>query len=176
MLAAVPEPINIDDSLRPPTELEGPVIPKHAYAEVFERSSFTGTSAKLPMKEDKQDVVKTVPKKKNAKRLSKAADGKPKRILQLREKGRPNMDHINRYMLDLFSEPLDWFQSFMPLYESDNLKPLEVIDTIGDGQTKFCVANWCRYVHQCQGDDGRRWRERWRVRRQMCSIHLCTVQ
>ena len=159
MLAAVSEPINIDTSLRPPTELKGPVIPKHAYAEVFERSSFTGTSAKLPMKEDKQDVVKTVPKKKNAKRLGNARNNKPKRISQPREKSRPNMDHINRYMLDLFSEPLDWFRSFMPLYESNNLEPLEVIDTIW-GRPDQVLPCKLAPLHQCQCDDGRRWRER----------------
>ena len=144
---AVAEPSNVDPSLKPPTNLDGPVNPKYSYSDKFERAPFTGTDAKLPRKEDKQDASNVTTKKQGPKRLSPTRKGKPTRIPEPRTKGGPNMDHINRYMLDLFSEPLDWFRSIMPLYESDNLEPLEEIDAIGDGRTKFCVANWCAYTN-----------------------------
>ena len=57
ILAAVLELVSQDSSLRPPTELKGLVNPKHAYAGVFDCSHFTITDAKLPRKEDKQNVM-----------------------------------------------------------------------------------------------------------------------
>ena len=147
MADAVLEPSNVNPSLKPPTNLEGPVNPKHAYADKFDRAPFTGTDAKLPRKENKKDAANVTTEKKGPNRLSPTRKGKPQRIPEPRVKGGPNMDHIDHYGLDLLSEPLDWFRSYMPLYPSDNLEPLEVIDAIGDCRTKFCVANWCTYTN-----------------------------
>ena len=47
------EPWNLDSALKPPTELLGPVNPKFAYEEVFERSPFTGTDVKMVVPPDK---------------------------------------------------------------------------------------------------------------------------
>ena len=152
--APVPEPLNIDPSLRGPTEREGPVNLKYKYEERFDRAPFTGTDAFLPRKpdpptdEETATATATTTRKDNRRGLSPDAKNKPRRIPKPRVKGGPNVKHIERYGLDLDSEPLDWFRSFMPLYEEDNLEPLDEIDAIGDRSTKFCVQNWTTYTNQ----------------------------
>ena len=44
LLIPVPEPVNADDSLRPPTERDAPITPKFRYGEQFQRKPFLGTT------------------------------------------------------------------------------------------------------------------------------------
>lgn len=55
--------------------------------------------------------------------------------------------HIELYELDLLSEPIDWFRSFMSLYHEDNLKLFEFIDGISVGETSLSVANCSKYTY-----------------------------
>ena len=89
------------------------------------------------------------PRKKKSRRqsISDERHGREKRVPQPRVHGGPNVDHLRKYGLDLFSKPLDWFRSIMPLYPGDNLEDLKSINAIGDGATKFCVSNWRGYTN-----------------------------
>ena len=90
------------------------------------------------------------PKKKNNRNPNKLLEprkNKEEQIPQPRVVVGPNSDHIIRYELDTFSEPLDWFCSLVPLYPDDNLEDLKYVDAIGDSKTKFCVSNWRGYTN-----------------------------
>ena len=141
----VPEPVNPDATLRPPTEREGDLSRKYRYNDRFERAPFTGTDAKLVQPASKAAPVSA--RKKNKGSFSPPDKNKPKRIPQPRVKGGPSTKHLQRYKLDTHLEPLNWFRSFMPLFPEDNLEPLDEIDAIGDGETPFCVANWTKYTN-----------------------------
>ncbi len=65
----VPEPSNIDNSLWPPTEMDGsPPNPKFAFVKTYERQEFTGTSTTIVPPSQKSRM-----KKKRAHKLSPAA-------------------------------------------------------------------------------------------------------
>ena len=138
------EPWNLDSALKPPTELLGPVNPKFAYEQVFERSPFTGTDEKMVVPPDKAPRHQIG---RYSGTLTPQNRNKSGRIPQPRVKGGPNIDHLKKHGLCLLSDPLDWFRSVTPLYPSDNLEELEDIDAIGDATTKFCVSNWRGYTN-----------------------------
>ena len=43
----VPKPINNDETLRPPTEMNANPNPKYGFVETFDRIPFTGTTKKM---------------------------------------------------------------------------------------------------------------------------------
>ena len=145
----VPHPINVDDKLRPPSELEAPELnPRFKYTEVFDRAPFLGTTEHLPISV-KRKVSPDKRKRRKTGLLSRpdmAARVEPV-TYTTRNEGGPNMEHIQRYGLGLHSHPMDWFTSLVPLTPDANLEPLEECDAIGDQKTKFCVSNWRAYLN-----------------------------
>ena len=97
--------------------------------------------------------------------LSRPRHNTAQPIPQPRIVGGPNINHNEKYMLDLFSEPIDWFKSIMPLTPSDNKEDVAHIDAIRDG-TPFCVSNWRGYTNAKAelagaGYEGREYQGKW---------------
>ena len=164
-LLAVPEPVNVDAALKPPTALEGPANPKFGYDLEFERAPFLGTDAKLVQPVGKKKVAMKKKKRSSTNLLSEPRHNTAQPIPQPRIVGGPNIDHIKRYKLNLQSAPVDWFKSIMPLTPSDNKEDLADIDAIGDG-TLFCVSNWRGYTNfkaeiAGAGYEGREYASKW---------------
>ena len=84
----IPEPVNEDSNLRPPTEREGTVNPKFAYDERFDRMPFKGTTLKMQYKYSK----KKPGKRKRGPGKSKLSPTRKSRTLTVKERveGGPN--------------------------------------------------------------------------------------
>ena len=163
----VPEPENVDLTLRPPSELEAKKVnPRYEYSETFDRVPFTGTDEFLPRPPEKKQCPEG--RKKKARGISGPRNvGRTERTPQIRTEGGPNMAHVKRCGLGLHSLPMDWFVSLVPLTPADNLYSLEECDAIGDGKTKFCASNFTRYTNLKAelvgaGEPGRIYEGRWK--------------
>ena len=84
----IPELVNEDSNLRPPTEREGTVNPKFAYDERFDRMPFKGTTLKMQYKYSK----KKPGKRKRGPGKSKLSPTRKSRTLTVKERveGGPN--------------------------------------------------------------------------------------
>ena len=93
----VPEPVNEDDELCPPTEREGVTNPKYRYDEQFRRHQFTGTTAKMDY--GAQRKRPSMYGRKRAKRKfcpTRMSRPSPDQRVQ----GGPNMDFLGKHKLN----------------------------------------------------------------------------
>jgi len=136
----IDNPENIDETLRPSTELEVENIkPKYGFKEIFDCPRFTGL--------DKNMIHHRNKCARNNRHLSplrkqyvSSFTAKP------REKGGPCSRFCLKYGLDEKSHPADWLDSLLPLTPKDNLEDLAEIDVTGDRKTKFAISNWTSYT------------------------------
>ena len=140
----IPEPLNEDANLRPPTERDAPINPKYGFDEKFERRPFEGTMEKLSYRRNcrERSARKLSPTRKRRQHYN--SDPLPKS--EPRVEGGPNGDFIKKHNLDEHSHPMDWFVSLMPLTQKDNKESIGDIDVTGDGRTKFAMSNWSKYT------------------------------
>ena len=111
----VPEPENEDQSLHPPTELEGSTNPKNAMKETFMRGSFTGTTEK--MRYAFVAELPIAPSKKRSRKSRKQTPTRKHMVTEIKPRvlGGPNINFLQRYGLDETDHPMDWFTGFMPM-------------------------------------------------------------
>ena len=144
----IPEPQNADQSLRPPTEMDGTLNPKFRIKETFVHGIFTGTNEKIRYTASLVSPPAVRPPKKRAGRVRKLS---PTRQLyantpiEPRVAGGPNTDFLARYGLDETSHPMDWFSAFMPMTQVMNKEDPAAANVKGDRTTKFAVSNWTSY-------------------------------
>ena len=144
----VPEPINEDLSLRPPTERDGgQVTPKFGFVETFDRMPFTGTTELMRYARPRGASSSNRQKgdKGKKRRLSPVRQGHPSVGIKPRVLGGPNNEFIKRYGLDEVSHPMDWFTAFMPLTPDMNRENPAKANVKGDGVSIFAVSNWTQY-------------------------------
>ena len=104
----VPEPINDDCELRPPTERDAPINPKYEFTEVFTRIPFSGTTKNMGYITKKRSPRKSKNKLTPARQLH---DAPP----EPRTCGGPSESFLKRYNLDEKSHPIEWFTALCPL-------------------------------------------------------------
>ena len=138
----IPEPVNIDASLCPPTERDGTLNPKYGFQEKFEHIPFSGTTAKMTYLKTREEVAaynKSQKQKHSKSRQNRA------RLVKLRIVGGPNSDFLKRYGLTSSSHPMDWFTALMPMTPNDNKEDAVAANVKGNNTTKFAVSNWMAY-------------------------------
>ena len=144
-----PQPVNVDESLRPPTEMDGVTNPKFAMKETFERSFFTGTTRKMRYKGlHESPTNRGRPPKKRARKGRKLSPTRMQVVnepAEPRVRGGPNADLLKRYGLDETSHPMDWFSALMPMTPAMNQEDPAVANVKGDKTTVFAVSNWTAY-------------------------------
>jgi len=116
----VPEPINEDLMMRPPTDRDAPVNKKYQYDELFYRTPFLGTTIMMQYITDK-----STRKRKKGKGFTPARNARNTKQLhevKSRVKGGPNMEFLNKYGLDEHSHPMDWFNAILPMTLNNNLE------------------------------------------------------
>mmetsp|Transcript_16387 Transcript_16387/g.35458 ORF Transcript_16387/g.35458 Transcript_16387/m.35458 type:complete len:393 (-) Transcript_16387:86-1264(-) len=116
----VPEPINEDLMMRPPTDRDAPVNKKYQYDELFCRTPFLGTTIMMQYITDK-----STRKRKKGKGFTPARNARNTKQLhevKSRVKGGPNMEFLNKYGLDEHSHPMDWFNAILPMTLNNNLE------------------------------------------------------
>eukprot|EP00956_Cyclotella_meneghiniana_P034869 scaffold109003_cov36-Cyclotella_meneghiniana.AAC.1 len=133
----VPEPMNIDAALRPPTERDAPITQKYDFKETFDRSPFLGTTSDMGYISNKRSPRKSSQKHTESSRL--------RRDPVERTKGGPSAAFLLKHQLDEHSHPMDWFTALMPLTQSTNIEDAGAANVTGDKVTKFSVANWAAY-------------------------------
>ena len=110
----IPEPLNEDANLRPPTERDAPINPKYGFDEKFERQPFEGTMYKLSYQRNCRERSRTrklSPTRKQRPHYN--PDPLPK--AEPRVEGGPNEDFLKKHNLDEHSHPMDWFVSLTPI-------------------------------------------------------------
>ena len=138
----IPEPINADDRLRPPTEEGRDVInPKYGYDETFERVAFTGTTKNMSYMYTRLKHRKRTGRKLSPTRNSRA----PPLKAEERLRGGPNDKFLEKYNLTEHSHPMDFFNAFVPMIPDDNLEDPATANVKGDETTKFSISNWTKY-------------------------------
>ncbi|KAL3817141.1 hypothetical protein ACHAXA_009042 [Cyclostephanos tholiformis] len=142
----IPEAENIDQSLRPPTELDGSTNPKCAMMETFVRGSFTGTTEKMWYAFVEQSPM-APPKKRSRKSRKRTTPTRQHVVINIEPRvlGGPNIDFLQRYGLDEAIHPMDWFTAFMPMTPDMNHEDAAAVNVKGDQTTKFAVSNWTGY-------------------------------
>jgi hypothetical protein len=144
-----PQPVNVDESLRPPTEMDGVTNPKFAMKETFERSFFTGTTRKMRYKGlHESPTNRGRPPKKRARKGRKLSPTRMQVVnepAEPRVRGGPNANFLKRYGLDETSHPMDWFSALMPMTPAMNQEDPAVANVKGDKTTVFAVSNWTAY-------------------------------
>jgi hypothetical protein len=141
----IPKPENIDQSLRPPIELDGSTNPKYAMKETFVRGSFTGTTGKMWYAFVEESPM--APPKKRSRKSRKRTPTRQHVVTNIKPRvlGGPNIDFLQRYGLDEASHPMDWFTAFMPMTPDMNCEDAAAANVKGDRTTKFAVSNWTGY-------------------------------
>ena len=138
----IPEPVNIDASLCPPTERDGTLNPKYGFQEKFECIPFSGTTAKMTNLKTREEVRaynKSQKWKHSKSRQNRARSVKPRIV------GGPNSDFLKRYGLTSSSHLMDWFMALMPMTPNDNKEDAVAANVKGYNTTKFAVSNWMAY-------------------------------
>ena len=139
----IPQPVNEDPTLRPPTERDQPINPKYGYDEVFARIPFEGTTEK------QEYTIFQSPRKKSKKRkfTPTKKGSKPTFKPKKRTRGGPNSDFLKKHALDEHSHPMDWFNALLPMTPKDNLEDAAKANVKGDRTTKFSVSSWAAYTN-----------------------------
>jgi len=155
----VPEPTNVDETLRPPTEMNANPNPKFGFVETFDHIPFTGTTEKMMYCSPCGRSVEQSRKDRRKRKRSEPRHSRPAPQVKPRKLGGPNAVFLKRYGLDETSHPMDWFTALMPMTPEDNLEDPSVANVKGDHRTKFAVSNWTAYSNTkamlCNaGDEG----------------------
>jgi hypothetical protein len=97
----IPQPVNNNTILRPPTERDAPITKKFGYSVQLDREPFSGTTANLPKAQRRTQQQK---KKRVGKSLSPTRQNRPGNVRKKKKKcvkGGPNVEFLRRHMLDV---------------------------------------------------------------------------
>jgi hypothetical protein len=143
------QPCNVDESLRPPTEMDAATNPKFAMKETFVRGVFIGTTEKMRYKGlHKSPTNSGRPPKKRARKGRKLSPTRKQVVNEpvgTRVRGGPNADFLKRYGLDERSHLMDWFSVLMPMNPAMNQEDPAAANVKGNKTTVFAVSNWTAY-------------------------------
>ena len=138
----IPEPINEDRTLRPPTERDTATTPKFGYMMNLSWQPFLGTTEKLAFKKEKAPRKKSAPQS-----VSPTRNDRPKLVHERRVKGGPKKGFLKKHNLNEKSHPFDWWTALMPLTPNDNIHSAKEANVKGNQTTKFAVSNWAAYTN-----------------------------
>ena len=105
-----PNHVNVDASLRPPTERDAPVNPRYGYDERFVRTLFAGTMEKMVYTN-----IKYPWKRKKGKGYNPSHNKRSVPEPKHRVKGGPNSDFLRKHGIDEHRHPMDWFNDLLPM-------------------------------------------------------------
>jgi hypothetical protein len=140
----LPQPVNVDENLRPPTEMDGFFKPKFAMKETFVHGVFTGTTKKMRFQGlHKSPTNRGRPPKKRVRKGRKLSPTRMQVVneqIKPRVRGGPNADFLKRYGMDEMSHPMDWFSALMPMTPTMNREDAAAANVKGNKTTMFAVS------------------------------------